>query len=159
MTDAVGHYRSLLDHEFLGAWDLTAKDGSAKSATFTIGRVTLEDVVDPSSGKKVQKLCVTPRERPERKLVLGKTNSDLIAALHGPRAELWVGKRITIYPAQTSFGRDRVDCIRVEVPEETLRTSPMIRQRVRKKLLQELSWRATQPAAKAERVREPGDET
>lgn len=161
-TDAVGHYRTLLDHEFLGAWDLT-RDGKAAEATFTIGAVRLVPVVDPTSGKKAPRLCITPRGRDDRKLVLGKTNSDLIAALHGPQAEGWVGKQITIYPAQTKFGRDKVDCIRVRVPDELLRTSPMIRTRVRKKLLAEIGWSAVQPKTREERgmvapSREPGED-
>lgn len=150
-TPAVGHYRSLLDHEFLGAWDLSGKDGAAKEATFTIGAVTLEEVIDPRNGKTTRKLCITPKERPERKMVLGKTNSDLVAALHGPRAEEWVGKRITIYPGQTALGREKVDCIRVRVPDDILRTSPMIRTRVRKKLLAEIGWTAVQPKSRDER--------
>ena len=156
------HYRSLLEHQFLGAWDLADPQGRAKSATFTIGSVQQTECFDPKTNEKGKKLTITPRERPERLLVLGKTNGDLIAALLGPNTDDWPGKRVTIYPARTLVGRDEVDCIRVEVPDELLRGSPMIRSRVRKKLLAERGMRAVapqtreprQPAASSER--EPG---
>jgi hypothetical protein len=159
----VGHWRSLLDHEFLGAWDLAGKDGTAKEATFTIGAMTIEMLRDPGTGEVKPMLCATPKERPERKLVLKKTNAALIAAMYGERAEGWVGKKITIYPAKTQFGRDRVDCIRVRVPDDLLRTSAAIPTRVRKKLLQERGWSVVQPQTREQRQapaaeREPGDD-
>lgn len=149
------HYRSLLDHEFLGAWDLCGKDGRGVEATITIGAVELVEVFDPKTNAKARKPAITPKERPERKLLLGKTNADLIAALHGPDADAWVGKKITIYPAQTALGHDRVDAIRVKVPPEILRSSPMIRSRVRKKLLAEVGWTAVQPKSREERQGPP----
>lgn len=165
------HYRSLLDHEFLGAWDLQ-RNGVGVEVTITIGAVEQVEVFDPKTNKPGKKLCITPAERPERKLCLGKTNADLIAALHGTDADKWRGKRLTLYPAQTSFGKRREDCIRVKVPDELLRDSPCIRERVRAKLLKERGWSAVQPqsretraASTAEREatppaapREPGDD-
>ena len=152
------HYRSLLDHEFLGAWDLISPDGKGREVTFTIGEVAMVEVFDPKTNKKGKKLALTPKERPERKMILGKTNADLIAALHGPDADAWVSKKITVYPAQTSFGRRREDCIRVRVPDEVLRESPHIRSRVREKLLAELGWTAVQPQSRAERQGQPPPE-
>lgn len=136
------HYRSLMDHEFLGAWDLQ-RDGRPVEVTITIGAVGLVDVFDPKNPgakEKTRKLAITPKERPERKLIVGKTNGDLIAALHGTDCDAWIGKRITLYPAETTLGRERVEAIRVKVPEDLLRDSPRIRSRVRKKLLAELGW-------------------
>lgn len=152
------HYRSLLDHEFLGAWDLQ-RDGHGVEVTITIGAIEQVLVYDPkgkftdpdTKQRASKKLCITPAERPERKLVLGKTNADLIAALHGTDADKWKGKKITLYPAQTSFGKRREDCIRVKIPDELLRDSPHIRERVRAKLLKERGWTAVQPKGREER--------
>ncbi len=159
------HYRSLLDHEFLGAWDLQ-RDGHAVEATITIGAVELVHVYDPkgkytdpeTKQRASKRLCLTPKERPERKLVLNKTNADLVAALHGTDADAWVGKRITIYPAETAFGKRREECIRVRVPIDLLRDSPVIRSRVRAKLLAELGWTAVQPKSREERQADPPEE-
>jgi len=144
------HYRSLLDHEFLGAFDLQ-RDGKGIEVTITIGKVELTECFDPKTNEKGKKLCIVPAERPERKFALNKTNADLIAALHGTDADKWVGKKITLYPAQTAFGKRREDCIRVKVPEEVIRDSPTIRSRVRAKLLAEIGWTAVQPKSREER--------
>jgi hypothetical protein len=144
------HYRSLLDHEFLGAWDLQ-RNGKPMDVTITIGAVEQVEVFDPKTNKPGKKLVIIPRERPERKLVLSKTLADSIAALHGTDADKWPGCKITLYAAMTSFGKQRVDCIRIRLPPEVLRDSPVIRSRVRAKMLQEIGWEAVQPKSREER--------
>lgn len=46
-------------------------------------------------------------------MVMNKTNTESVVALHGKVVNQWVGKKITIYPTTTSFGPTKVPCIRV----------------------------------------------
>src|SRR5678816_3057341 len=62
------HYRSLLDHTVLGAWDLQ-KDGKAVDVPVTIGAVEQVEFFDPKTTKPTKKLCLRIKERPERLLV------------------------------------------------------------------------------------------
>jgi len=49
----------------------------------------------------------------EKKLVLNKTNATAIAGMYGNETDAWIGKKITMYPTETQFGSETVDCIRV----------------------------------------------
>ena len=60
----------------------------------------------------------------EKTLVLNKTNATAIAGVHGDNVENWKGKDILIYPTKTDFGGKLVDCIRVNVPMETVEEAP-----------------------------------
>ena len=60
----------------------------------------------------------------EKTLVLNKTNATAIAGVHGDSVEAWRGKDILIYPTKTDFGGKLVDCIRVNVPMETVADIP-----------------------------------
>lgn len=57
-----------------------------------------------------------------RKLVLNRTNEDVIVRLHGSDAGKWVGKQITLYATTTRLGRDTVPCIRIR---ETVADQPL----------------------------------
>ena len=60
----------------------------------------------------------------DKTLVLNKTNATAIAGVHGDNTEAWKGKDICIYPTKTDFGGKLVDCIRVNVPMETVEAVP-----------------------------------
>lgn len=49
-----------------------------------------------------------------KRLVLNKTNSKVIASMHGAQAKGWKGKSITLYTTTTKLKGDTVDCIRVK---------------------------------------------
>ena len=55
----------------------------------------------------------------DKRLVLNKTNAELIAQQHGDDMDGWTGKTIKIYPTKTNMSGNMVDCIRVkdEAPE------------------------------------------
>ena len=46
-------------------------------------------------------------------LVLNKTNSNLISSKYGPETDGWAGKEIELFPTQTEFKGQTVDCLRV----------------------------------------------
>ena len=96
--------------------------------------LTIESVEDQHNGSgKDGKAFVKPllRFKGARKgLVLNKTNAKAIhdGLGHGNEMQSWVGKRITIYPATTSLGKERnVPCIRVRaVPAGVSAEAPSI---------------------------------
>ncbi len=51
-------------------------------------------------------------------LVLNKTNANVIAHLHGPDSDAWVGKHIVLIVKQVEFQGNVVPGIRVHVPPQ-----------------------------------------
>lgn len=107
------HYKSMFvggekDSPYLYACHLAFKD-----LTLTIDKVTGGEVVG-TGGKKTGKPIVYWRERDARPLALNKTNGAQITSLYGTaNVKEWKGKRVTLYPTTTTFGKDTVECIRV----------------------------------------------
>src|SRR5262245_22649845 len=100
------HFRSMLDAEHMGAWDL---DGDR---IVTITKVDPGTVGGQKGRKKEKKAILHFREFP-RPMVCNVTNAKAIAGMYGVHVEKWIGKRITLYPTTTTFGSETVDCIRV----------------------------------------------
>jgi hypothetical protein len=92
--------------KYIGAADLKGRD-----VTLTIARVNF-DMLQLKGGKKEKKIVIS-FHKTDKLMVCNKTNGITIAGMHGPKMELWAGKRITLYPTTTRCGRDVVDCIRV----------------------------------------------
>ena len=120
------HYELLYPSKYLKASDLRGRD-----VTLTIcpERGVRIDKVARQGGAKEPKAVMffaecaakaKKEEAEEKALILNKTNAKTIAAIYGTETEDWKGKRITLYPTKTDFGRDRVDCIRIrdEIPKE-----------------------------------------
>jgi len=55
----------------------------------------------------------------DKRLVLNKTNAEIIAQAHGDDMDLWPGKTVKLYPTKTNMQGSMVDCIRIkdEAPE------------------------------------------
>ena len=54
----------------------------------------------------------------EKGLVLNKTNSRTITKIIGTEeTEDWTGREIVLYPTETEFAGEMVDCIRVRAPK------------------------------------------
>jgi F420-0:gamma-glutamyl ligase len=92
---------------YLGACDLMNRE-----VKVTIKSVAISELV-MVGGKKEQK-PVMHFEGKNKAMVLNKTNATLIARMHGPDTESWIGKQVILYPTETKFGRDTVECIRVK---------------------------------------------
>jgi hypothetical protein len=99
-------YRSMFDRDYIGAWDLGGKD-----VTVTIASVAAGELVG-NGGKKAKKPIVK-FEGKEKGFALNKTNGKIIAGMYGTDTTAWIGKRITIYPTETTFGSEQMECIRV----------------------------------------------
>lgn len=100
------HWKSMVDKEFLGAWDLNGKD-----VHVTIDRVEAGEITGEQGKKSKKPICwIRGAKKP---LALNVTNCKIIAALYGNDTSDWSGKRITLFATTTSFGGQTVECIRV----------------------------------------------
>jgi hypothetical protein len=98
--------RSFYDKKFIYAFDLQGKD-----VTLTIARVVRGELTN-RQGK--EKKPIVYFEGTEKGLGLNATNRETIASIVGGyNVKDWVGKRITLYPTTTQFGKQTVECIRV----------------------------------------------
>lgn len=100
------HWKSMMDRDFIFAFDLDGRD-----VVVTIARVEAGSLT--SSGGRKTKKPILYFEGKEKGLALNATNSKAIAALYGNYTEKWIGKQITIYPTTTQMGGETVECIRV----------------------------------------------
>ena len=87
---------------------LKAQDLKGQEVTVTISEW---QVVEFDESKKI----VLSFKESERTLVCNKTNGSTIGDLHGTKLDGWVGKRITLMPAQTDWAGKQVPCIRVKL--------------------------------------------
>ena len=88
---------------------LRSEDLRGRDVTLTIDRVEL--AIMPNGGQK--KPAVFFRGK-EKGLILNKTNFNTIAQVTGiDDTDDWEGAQITIYPTETEFQGQMVDCIRV----------------------------------------------
>lgn len=96
----------MFPNEYISAPELKERD-----VALTIASVTSEMLKAKKGADK--KALVMRFNGTTKKLVVNKTNADTIATLHGPKAELWPGKRITLYPTHCMAFGERVECIRI----------------------------------------------
>ena len=92
--------------DFVKAADLDGKD-----VTKTIKAVTMDELT-MTGGRKETKPVIRFSDA-DKKLVLNRTNANIIASMYGNETDNWIGKKITMFPDVTTFGRDTVDCIRI----------------------------------------------
>ncbi len=105
-VDGPEDIRAYFEKAHLGAWDLQGRDVT----------VVIRAVSNPklrTEGGGTQKKPVVFFEGTEKSLVLNKTNTATIVSLYGTKVGDWIGKRITLYPTTTKFGRETVDAIRI----------------------------------------------
>ena len=66
-------------------------------------------------GESEEKLTLT-FEGEKKKLVINRTNFDVIAEAFGDDTDNWLGETIQLYADKTRFGGKVVPCVRVRVP-------------------------------------------
>lgn len=99
---------------------IKASDLRDQTVTVKIADVKIEEV-----GQNKETKPVAYFEGKQKGMVLNKTNSRKIASLAGsPETEDWVGVEIAIYPTETEFGGESVECIRIKAPKGTRRVEP-----------------------------------
>jgi hypothetical protein len=107
------HWKSMIDRDFIYAFDLGGRD-----VVVTIAKVIAGELTGPG-GRKAKKPVVY-FEGKSRGLALNSTNAKTIAAMYGSYVEEWIGKRVTLYPTTTMMGAETVECVRIRpsVPKE-----------------------------------------
>lgn len=89
---------------------LKASDLQGKEALVTIDRVEFEAV-----GREREMKAVVYFQGKQKGIVLNKTNAKKIIEISGSAlTEEWHGTQIKIYPTETEFGGETVDCIRIK---------------------------------------------
>ncbi len=89
---------------------LKAADLKGRHVTVTIERVDME----PVGQSKDMKPVIFFRGK-EKGMVLNKTNANTIMKItESPVTEEWIGQQIILYPTETSFQGEQVDCVRIK---------------------------------------------
>lgn len=118
MTD----YRKFLEKEFLYEYDLEGRDFTLTIAKVEGGELTGE------GGKTTKKPIVT-FVGAKKKLALNATNGATIAGMYGCHVEEWIGKKITLFPSVTNFGKQKnLPCIRIRPTVPTEKAAPAARE-------------------------------
>ena len=116
-TAGAVHYKSMLDNEHLGQWDLGGNRPT----------VVIESVQPyfPRKRKKVKREDGTFGDEPIKKLLIrfvgkrkawisGPATQQVIAKIHGRNIGDWIGKKITLYVDNSvMFGRENTGGVRV----------------------------------------------
>lgn len=131
-----GSYSELWPQRFLKA-DLL----KGKKVTLTIKSIDGEDLIGENNKEKAEWL-VKFVER-DKELVMNRTNGFCLYRMFGADPHGWIGKRITLYPAVTKFGRETVDCIRVYGSPDIAEDMPITVPQGRKK-----AWETVMRAVK-----------
>lgn len=117
--DAKDHFEALFNSTYLRWFHL-----SDKPALIEIAGVEKDVELTMTGGVKKKAPVLTFKMisgaiNEVRPLVLNKTNCNAIAAIHGPKPSLWVGKQVVLYPSVTKMFNSEtkkmseVGCIRV----------------------------------------------
>ena len=107
-------YELLFPSDFVKSADLGGKE-----VTVTIKAITVDELTMAGGIKKNK--AVIRFEKAKKKLVLNRTNADIIAKMYGKDTDKWIGKTITMYETTTTFGGKTVDCIRIKEQKEEVK--------------------------------------
>jgi hypothetical protein len=78
--------------------------------------VTIEKVVAGSvtnAAKKTSKKPIVYFKNKTKGMVMNVTNCKTVGRMYGDDPREWVGKRVTLYQAETSAGGETIACIRI----------------------------------------------
>jgi hypothetical protein len=123
----MAHWRTMLDKDYLGAWDLVdPRTNQARDFTLTISRVESKLLRTQSKPNGQRKVTIW-FDGAKKGFVANSTNCTTIEGMYGGDVDGWTGKRITLYPTTTSVGPRRdVPCVRVRptIPKSKAETLP-----------------------------------
>jgi hypothetical protein len=117
--------RLTLDDELLyPSLYVCAGDLKGKDTTLTITATNAQELVLVGGAKTKRKLILTFKEA-KKKMICNVTNANTLVDLYGPKAEGFIGKRITIYPTKANFKGDMVDAVRIRDKVPAAKTPAM----------------------------------
>lgn len=95
---------------------LKASDLNGNNVSVVISHVEMEKV---GSGTSAETKPVVYFQGKQKGLVLNKTNSKRITEIVGSsETDDWEGHSIVLYPTETEFQGETVDCIRIKKPQQ-----------------------------------------
>jgi hypothetical protein len=112
----VTNWRTMIEKDYLGAWDLATADGAPRPYTLEIVKVTSVSLKTRETGNKGKRKLVIQFARADKRFVCNTTNAETIESLYGPDIEGWIGKRVTLYQAdvRNPKGSGTIKGIRVQ---------------------------------------------
>lgn len=136
------NWKNLESYDYLGAYSL---DGIAPEIVVTIKKLIQKEVVGEGGIKAVKIVAEFEENNVDgvviKPMILCKTNCKIISKLYDSDfVEDWIGKKITIYPTTTRFGRDTKPCLRIrpEIPKEENYNCEVCGKEIPKKLYQQM---------------------
>lgn len=104
----MAHWKSMMDREFLYAFDLQGREVDVRIAKIS------GDTITGVGGKKSKKPKVW-FDGKEKPLILNATNCKTIAKIVGSDdTDKWIGQWVTLFPTTCqAAGGETVDCIRI----------------------------------------------
>lgn len=117
-------YRSMFDRNYLYSFDLKGKDLTVEIVHVEAGKLQIAGTKQKKSAPVLYFKTKNGARGPG--LALNKTNAKTVAKLYGTNTDAWPGKKLTLYPTTTEFGKDIVDCIRIKptVPRGEAESAP-----------------------------------
>ena len=108
-----GHYKKHIEREYLGAYDLSKKDGTYGSAAVKIAAVYQRKVYDKKTQTHHLKVILA-LEGKEKLFILNIENMDTIASIaKTDMVEKWVGTEFKLVVKSVRAGPKMVDALRV----------------------------------------------
>jgi hypothetical protein len=99
-----------IDQLFPSKW-LKSSDIGSTSRTATISRIDFELI-----GRDQEKKAVLSFQNTTKRMILNRTNAQILANLYGKELKNWIGKRITLYCAEVQFRG--APCLAVRIREQ-----------------------------------------
>jgi hypothetical protein len=107
------HWRTLIEKDYLGAWDLVGRDGKPRDFTLEIATVGSQNLKTRQMPKGKRKAVVRFKGA-TKGFVANSTNCETIEGMYGSDTDLWSGRLVTLYATTCDVGPKRgVPCIRV----------------------------------------------
>lgn len=154
----MGHWRTYMEKDYLGAWDLVGPD--EKPRDYTLKIVAAQSVaVKTKETPKGKRKVVLSFQGATKKFISNTTNCETIESMYGGDPKGWIGKSITLYMTDTRNPKAHVagqpatvKCIRVRPKIPTGKAETIVERPV------DEAMRAEQDAAFDRPGREPGEE-
>ncbi len=90
------NWRTMIEKDYLGAWDLVGRDEKPKDFTLTIRKVASVNLKTKETPKGKRKVVIT-LDGAKKAFVSNATNCETIESLYGSDTDAWSGKLITLY--------------------------------------------------------------
>ena len=92
----MAHWRTMIEKDYLGAWDLTDDDGKPRSFTLTIRKVSSVALKTKETPKGKRKVVIV-FDGAKKHFVANATNCEAIESMYGGDTNGWIGQRVTLF--------------------------------------------------------------